>query len=321
MFDPHDFPVLRLRVVWSAEEALHLRGYAGGALRGAFGTALRQVACKRTNDDCVECGEFDGCPFVRLFRTSALNPLHAAPQTATPPAPVVLEPPPRTDRPFRPGDELHMQLVLVGRAIADLDYVAAACERMDEIGVGGRRSRLKLLHIDFVHARGYVVAYMPGASECAAPPFEPTLASIAPAEQGTPAGPLTVQLATPLRLKSRGRLRSDLSFGDLVDAALWRVDLLAQHQVNRAIDLDHEALRARAQQCRTTDKRLEWIDWATTSRSQGRLQLGGLVGHLTVEGAWHDLLPLLRLAEQVHLGKNATYGLGKVGLGSDAAIG
>lgn len=311
-----DFPLLRLRVVWSVEESLHLRGYAGGALRGAFGTALRQTVCARADDDCGKCQGRDDCPFVRLFRTSALNPLHAAPQKATPPAPMVLEPPRRMDRPLKAGDELHMQVVLVGRAIADVDHVAAAGERMGELGIGSRRSRLRLLHVDFVHVRGYVVACMPGASDCAVPPFEPTLASIVPAAGQTASdGRLTVQLVTPLRLKSRGRLRSDLSFGDLVDAALWRVGLLAQHHVDGTVDLDHDALRSHAQQCRVADKRLEWIDWATESRNQGRLQLGGLVGHLTVEGEWHELLPLLRLAEQVHLGKNATYGLGKIVVG------
>ena len=307
-----DFPMLRLRVVWSVEEGLHLRGYAGGALRGAFGAALRREVCARPDDGCGQCEGRGDCPFVRLFRTSTLNPLHAAPQRATPPAPMVLEPPLRMDRPLSPGEELHMQLVLVGRAIADLGHVAAACERMGEMGLGNRRSRLGLLHVDFVHARGYVVAYMPGASECAAPPFEPTLASIAPAGQATSDGTLTVQLVTPLRLRSRGRLRSDLSLGDLVDAALWRVSLLAQHHMDGPAVLDHDALCSRAQQCRVVDKHLEWIDWATDSRSQGRLQLGGLVGHLAIEGQWQELLPLLRLAEQVHLGKNATYGLGKI---------
>lgn len=42
------------------------------------------------------------------------------------------------------------------------------------------------------------------------------------------------------------------------------------------------------------------------------MKLGGLVGDLHLEGDLAPFAPLLRAAEVVHVGKGATFGLGKV---------
>jgi CRISPR/Cas system endoribonuclease Cas6 (RAMP superfamily) len=42
------------------------------------------------------------------------------------------------------------------------------------------------------------------------------------------------------------------------------------------------------------------------------MKLGGLVGHLRLQGDLAPFAPLLRTAELVHVGKGATFGLGKV---------
>jgi CRISPR/Cas system endoribonuclease Cas6 (RAMP superfamily) len=42
------------------------------------------------------------------------------------------------------------------------------------------------------------------------------------------------------------------------------------------------------------------------------MKLGGVVGRLVLEGDLAPFVPLLRTAEIVHVGKGATFGLGKL---------
>jgi len=42
------------------------------------------------------------------------------------------------------------------------------------------------------------------------------------------------------------------------------------------------------------------------------MKLGGIVGHIVLEGDLEPFTALLRTAEVVHLGKGATFGLGKL---------
>ena len=64
-----------------------------------------------------------------------------------------------------------------------------------------------------------------------------------------------------------------------------------------------------------TDTRdLKWFDWTRySSRQQQEMTLGGVLGHWTLHGA-PDVLakvwPWLWLGQWLHVGKNATMGLG-----------
>lgn len=60
--------------------------------------------------------------------------------------------------------------------------------------------------------------------------------------------------------------------------------------------------------------RLAWHDWDRYSkRQQRKVTLGGLLGTLDIEGEIDaGLAALLRAAEILHVGKGATFGLGKI---------
>jgi len=40
--------------------------------------------------------------------------------------------------------------------------------------------------------------------------------------------------------------------------------------------------------------------------------MGGMIGSVSYEGQLAEYLPLLRFCEQVHIGKNTSFGLGKI---------
>jgi hypothetical protein len=63
---------------------------------------------------------------------------------------------------------------------------------------------------------------------------------------------------------------------------------------------------------------LRWHDWQRWSQRQNAaMMLGGVLGSLTLEGDLAPFVPLLRTAEVVHVGKGATFGLGKLSLSTE----
>jgi len=55
-----------------------------------------------------------------------------------------------------------------------------------------------------------------------------------------------------------------------------------------------------------------WYDWERySSRQDRRMKLGGFVGEITYLGDLKDFLPFLLLGSYIHVGKGATFGLGK----------
>jgi hypothetical protein len=78
-------------------------------------------------------------------------------------------------------------------------------------------------------------------------------------------------------------------------------------------DADLDALFAAVRRVRTAASRLRWVDLQRYSQRQGGLQpCGGLVGEMELVGEVGPLLPLLRLAEIIHVGKKAVIGLGQL---------
>ncbi|MBW2102778.1 MAG: CRISPR system precrRNA processing endoribonuclease RAMP protein Cas6, partial [Deltaproteobacteria bacterium] len=49
-----------------------------------------------------------------------------------------------------------------------------------------------------------------------------------------------------------------------------------------------------------------------SNRHERRMLMGGMVGSVVYEGRLGEFMPLLELSSKVHLGKNTSFGLGKM---------
>lgn len=78
------------------------------------------------------------------------------------------------------------------------------------------------------------------------------------------------------------------------------------------LDLDFVDLIERAKAVRLIEDRARWEDWVRySSRQDRRMTLGGLVGEAVYEGPLDGLWPFLVFGQWTHVGKNATFGLGR----------
>src|SRR5690606_22644016 len=89
---PEPFPATRYLIGGIVRRRLHFPHYAGPALRGAFGHALRQLNCITGHDDCTGCRARTACTYAAVFEPPPPPAMHRPRQRIPPP--YVLEPPP-----------------------------------------------------------------------------------------------------------------------------------------------------------------------------------------------------------------------------------
>jgi hypothetical protein len=304
-------PYLRLAVTLQAQAPAHLPPYKGSMLRGAFGHALRRTVCAMGPDQpCDTCRLRLACVYTRLFETfieDSPPPFLRGLDTA--PRPYVFEPGDGTQN-FAPGDLLPFDLLLLGQA-ADLHaYALLAIERMAAAGLGHRRTPFSLHDAKALTPDGaWSLLYENGRAQTPS-----GLAPCLPSPAGLHGTHATIHLQTPLRVKTRDRFATTLDFRTLVFQALRRtLEIACFHLPGNSIDWNFRSLLDSAAPVRVTAAHLDWFDWERYSnRQQAKMVFGGLIGTLEIEG---DLAPfgqLLRTAEILHVGKGATFGLGKI---------
>lgn len=295
-----------------AEDDILLPGYLGSTLRGGFGTALKTSMCGNLSRDCGSCGIAKRCLYAKTFEPKFLSDGINLRGMEPPPA-YVLEPPSEHLSRLGRGESLSFNLLLFGEANSCLPFFLNAFEMMGRRGIGRRGNgpgggRFALQE----------VGQKPGVNlfdpETGRLTTEPVADHIRLREAPSDAFlTLTAALRTPLRLKFHSQLQDTLPFHVLVRAALRRVSAVFAVHGNGEPDLEYARLTAEAAQVRTLSCKLRWLDWERYSnRQKRRMMLGGMVGTVRYAGVPGEYLPVLEMAGLMHLGKQSTFGLGKL---------
>lgn len=126
-------------------------------------------------------------------------------------------------------------------------------------------------------------------------------------------GRVTLTLETPLQLTERGKPATNLDPVTFTARLLDRYDRMHLYFEGRPSGLDHRHLRrvaglARVVHADLVPERFERF----SSRGGKRVPMQGLLGRVTFDHVVPDLHGLWRLAEVLHVGKQATFGFGKV---------
>lgn len=295
-------PVARMRLTARAEAPLLLPAYAGSMLRGAFGHALLALSAL-PHEDGKPCRLQATCPYCQLFATPPL-PGHGLQKFSHMPQPYVIEPPEGGARQLHAGQRFSFGLVLVGKALNLLPTVRQAWQNALLTGLGAGLASCTL--IEFKNED----------SPQRPPDKRSVLSNQEQAEADTPnMQQARLHFYTPLRLQVQGRPVRDarqLSARDLLIALARRHQLLCDvHLGPQAPQHDFAALSAQAQSITLKPGQMRWFDWGRYSqRQQQEMKLGGLLGSLTLQGDLTPFLYLLYLGQWLHVGKNASFGLG-----------
>jgi len=319
---PVSLPLTRYRFTAAFERELQLPDYAGSLLRGVFGAALRRTACTTGLPDCRACPLWRSCSYPALFETPPRQ-TQLAQRFSQVPNPYVIEPPDAGLRRLPAGQPLVWHMVLFGtETLRKLPQVVQAWQRSLREGWGEEPGRTmgKLLGVEAVEASGARVPAWDVTFDCAlAHAAQWTHASRAPAQAvahapSTSPSRATLHLHTPLRLQNEGHPLSvaELSPRVMVAHLLRRTRLMLElHLGVSAAPFDVPSLLSHAETLQDDRTELRWKDWTRySSRQKQEMTLGGVIGRWSLDGDLAPLLPWLDLGQWLHLGKNATMGMG-----------
>lgn len=296
-------PMGYYRFEFKVTHPILLPEYAGSALRGAFGRALRKIACMTKQPDCKQCPLYQRCVYTNIFETPAPDN-HSLQKFSQVPNGYIIEPPTDWERTTYPIGEIFIfHLVLFGRLNQQLPIITFAFKRALEYRLSGGTATLQAVSI-FDHLQQQFNAilhnnrFLPYEYQCPIPTVLPDQ--------------LTLNLITPLRLQKNGLpLRENqISLDRFLISLLKRFSLLNEFHAEK-LSLDFDSLIASIEQIKE-HKQLQWLDWTRySSRQKQKMTLGGVVGQWHLENVPPQWRTLLYLGQWLHCGKNATFGLGK----------
>jgi hypothetical protein len=300
-------PLARYRLHLRAEAPVRLPEYAGSAWRGVLGHALKRTVCVTREPHCDRCLLYQACTYAYVFETPPPTDTAKLRKYPAAPHPFVVEPWPDC-RDVAAGAAFGLDLVLIGRGRAQLPYFIEALRRAGETGIGKDARRYALESVAQETQEGWTPIYAAGGR------LE-TVDTGPMAVPSPPAQALRIELLTPLRLKVGDDLVTParLRFRDFFSHLLRRVSLLTYFHTDTPLETGFRALvqAAEALDWQTAD--LSWQDWVRySSRQDALLQMGGLVGTLTLPAAGLERFwPYLWLGQWTHVGKAAVMGLGR----------
>jgi hypothetical protein len=300
---------LRIRAL----DDLHLPAYKGSTFRGGFGQALRRVACPLKLQECKTCLLQSQCVYLYLFETPPAADAEMMRLYPAAPHPFVIEPPLIDDCLIQGGKELDFNLILIGRALDYLPYFIYAFISLGEQGLGRGRGRFALDEV-LVLGRDDIVSIYDGHNQVLRQ-YSSYLSWETVYERSTAlcqTERISFRFMTPMRIKYEDHLVEKPEFHHLVRSLLRRLSSLSYFHGGRKLDLDFRGIIERAREIKPVCSDIKWHDWERySSRQKQHMVLGGFVGHMTFDNSIKEFLSLFAWGELVHLGKAASFGLGK----------
>lgn len=293
-----------------------LNTFKGSALRGAFGHALKKAVCTVHKKECTSCILSKQCLFARLFLEKE-NPTDK--KLPSIPYPYVIEPPFDNKTFYKANEQFEFSLVLFGNIWELLPFLVYAFEIMGTKGIGrsndGINQNASFIIKDVIacHDNLNQSIYNVEKQKLLSSPKPEDLSYISNSIFIPSPQKVELILHTPLRFKAKNQFSANLDFAQLYKLMLRRVSTTFRAYGEQEIDIDFHVLLEMAQQIKIIDFQIKWEEQVRySSRQHTKLKIGGLIGSIMYEGNIIPFLSLLDLATLLHLGKQTSFGLGKV---------
>ncbi|MEW6623323.1 MAG: CRISPR system precrRNA processing endoribonuclease RAMP protein Cas6 [Bacillota bacterium] len=290
--------------------------YKGATFRGGFGRIFRQIACSLRQRSCKDCLLMDNCSYAYIFETAPPKNSQALSKYESIPRPFVLDPPLETKNYYAPGEMLAIDFILIGNAIKYLPYFIIVFREMGVHGLGRGRRPFALTDVSAIGLDDAVSIYNPNTNVVRS--IDLSYSGSQLIERAIPSlnlsqtKELKIEFLTPVSLKDEGQIAFIPEFHILFRQAMRRISALSYFHHEDPLEVDYAGLAEGSKQVELVENRTVWKDWERYSqRQRQRVNMGGLIGSATYRGDLEVFLPWLVLGQQVHVGKNAVFGLGK----------
>jgi len=300
------------RFILHSEKPAYLGQPLPFIIRSTLGNALKKFTCVLKQQECKECILKNNCIYSQFFEV--IPPSIDCPKWVTEyPKPFAIMCSDPLKMSYKIEEELSFEMALFGKANEFLPYLVIAIKDICGSGIGKKmqnNERATFILSDIFQNNKKI--YDKSENLTLNPPLSLELPALT--EEAKEFNNIEISLLTPLRIKSQNHLSDTLLFYDFFKAVLRRIHALECSFGNDPINIDYEKLLNLANDVATTKSDIKWTDWRRYSgRQKSEMKMGGLTGKMILSGDTPGaLVPYLRYVEKTLLGKQTTFGLGKI---------
>ena len=295
------------------EQELHLPQYLGSTLRGGFGSVFRKIVCCYRDRTCDECLLKQKCIYSYIFETSPPEGSEKLRKIESIPRPYIIDPPAFDSRAvYSPERPLRFYLNLIGKAVEYFPYFIVAFQELGKTGLGVRKEKFIIQEVEIqdISTGNFEQIYFPNGTVLNKRytfSLEDAVKQINKKDYTV----LSVNFLSPVRLKA-GSYQDIPVFRHFFGSLLRRLSSLAYFHCNTELKVSYQNILTWAEKIEMFDNHTHWRDWERySSRQKTRMKFGGLMGTACYEGNITPFMPYINFGQWIHVGKNATFGLGK----------
>jgi hypothetical protein len=304
--------------------------YLGATIRGALGAALRKLSCTTGAPNCHGCPRAPDCAYGVVWEGAGAHSLGDLARGSDAPRPYVLA----WERVARRGDRiargspLRFKLTLFGQGREHLPTLILAIRDALATGLGAEKSPLRLERVYVANAhdrydapsgRALVLYEDDQLRHFSALP-EPTLWALAHTQAAALGSRFRMYFATPLALTGGGQRADIITPPLLVQRLAERIERLRRAWAPdvHTPPLDWESLVELANAIRVL--RVDtWLHrFERHSRRAGPVPMEGVLGLVDLAEVPPQIARLLAAGTWTHVGKQATFGFGRLALAAPA---
>lgn len=306
-----EIDLLPLRFRLRMQKDFKVAEFPGSLIRGVLGRALKDLVCVAEHRDCVQCVLRAGCPYPSLMEPMRPEGIGVFAGERTIPPPYVLSWD-RAGRVVREGDVWTVGVTLIGPAARLAGHVVTALAGGAERGFGPERIGASLEAVEAQSPQGWGgLDWGRLPDRARAVPFRQLVGGV-----GAWDGEVALAFRTPARITSGGKLRENPTGAEVLRALLRRVGALAAFYGRAPDEAEARHLSRQAEGLEAFWQDRRWVEVIRYSgRQRTRMKLGGVVGVLRLNGDLRPWAPWLLAGCRLHVGKNASFGLGRYELG------
>lgn len=281
---------LPLNISLTALEQAELPPFLGSTLRGVIGQSLLQT---------------DKEASAYLYRNGE-DPSLDANQVITKPYMII---PPEISVPqtiVQQGEKINFEFLLFGNASKYASSLILALEHIQHFGLGAYRYPFCLSEIVNSYFQRLIwrngVFYKQGMNTAVVPILE--------LEKVTGA---VIKICTPLRIRHGGKMVKSISFETLIRNITNRIKMITERYGGWIDCSEAERIQTLAAQVQIVKEDVRVEAMARYSNRAGRkMDFSGIIGELEYKGDLTPFVPWLYGAQRLHVGRNTTFGMGKI---------
>ena len=285
----------------SFESTIEFKTLPTFIFHSVLGKELRRLTCLFKTRECSDCPIKNTCPYSVFFVTPIDKNNEIIRGRDKGPHPYVI-----SVYPFKKDENtksITLTFTIFGKLIDYFPYVYYSIIKAGQRGVFKNRIKYE---VKDVKVNGVSILKEDGNLSM---DFERNVWSVDKKDNRPSDYTLKVTFLSPTRIKYRGSFLSDISFNDLINSGVRRVEF-----ISKLYGSYDDGINSLDYDVKVVEKNIQWKDYIYYSaRQREKLKLGGVVGDIQFYGKVDsNTLAVLKTAELLHIGKNPSFGLGKI---------